>query len=40
MNIDQNWAFKNVGFIGRLNIIGNQCTAPAIIENTAPIDNT
>jgi hypothetical protein len=39
-NMARNWIFSSFGLIERLNIRGNQCTIPAIMANTAPIDRT
>jgi len=40
INIEANWIFSHLGFGFNLNIILNQWVRPAIIANTAPIDNT
>lgn len=40
MNIEKNCTFNHVGFIVKLNRMGNQCRVPAMIANTAPIDST
>ena len=40
MNMARNWIFRSFGLIDRLNISGNQCTMPAMIANTAPIERT
>jgi len=39
-NIEKNWIFSHLEFRERLNRRGSQCTSPAIMANTAPIDRT